>query len=174
MDLLYTLSLSLPPGYDYGQNEGASKHKEIDTVRSAQTSKQKKARRGRELLENEAGSFSRLQSLRCSKGDPFQDPRVGSGLTLGDVLPEETHALTEETLLGRGARVESRTVREPRRTALPPGSQSGVLWPWDSFPGCFWPITGLRVLPGGAHAAQPRWTPARRILGGGRTRGVSF
>ena len=119
--------------------------------------------------------FSPLQPLCCRKGDPFQDPRVGSCLTLGDVLPEETHALTkEETSLGRGARVESRRVREPRRTALPPGSQSGVLWPWDSFPGCFWPITGLRVLPGGAHADQPRWTPARRILGGGRTRGVSF
>ena len=34
----------------------------------------------------------------------------------------------------------------------------------------FW----LRVLPSGAHIAQPRWMPARRILGGGRTRGVSF
>ena len=34
----------------------------------------------------------------------------------------------------------------------------------------FW----LRVLPGGAHAVQPRWMPERRILGGGRTCGVSF
>ena len=34
----------------------------------------------------------------------------------------------------------------------------------------FW----LRVLPSGTHNAQPRWMPARRILGGGRTRGVSF
>ena len=34
----------------------------------------------------------------------------------------------------------------------------------------FW----LRVLPGGAHLVQPRWMPARRILGGGRTCGVSF
>ena len=25
---------------------------------------------------------------------------------------------------------------------------------------------GLRVLPGGEHIAQPRWIPARRILGG--------
>ena len=34
----------------------------------------------------------------------------------------------------------------------------------------FW----LRVLPGGACIAQPRCMPARRILGGGRTCGVSF
>ena len=34
----------------------------------------------------------------------------------------------EETSLGRGARAESRRVREPRGTALPLGSQSPVLW----------------------------------------------
>ena len=34
----------------------------------------------------------------------------------------------------------------------------------------FW----LRVLPGGARLIQPRWMPVRRILGGGRTCGVSF
>ena len=32
----------------------------------------------------------------------------------------------------------------------------------------------LRVLPGGARLVQPRWMPARRILGGGWTFGVSF
>ena len=31
-----------------------------------------------------------------------------------------------------------------------------------------------RVLPGSAHLDQPRWMPERRILGGGRTGGVSF
>ena len=46
----------------------------------------------------------------------------------------------QETLLGRGARVESQRVREPRRIALPCGSQSRVLWWWDSFSGCLWPI----------------------------------
>ena len=34
----------------------------------------------------------------------------------------------------------------------------------------FW----LRVLPGGACPVQPRWMPERRMLGGGRTCGVSF
>ena len=34
----------------------------------------------------------------------------------------------QETLLGRGAQVEGSRVREPRRTALPLGLQSWVLW----------------------------------------------
>ena len=32
----------------------------------------------------------------------------------------------------------------------------------------------LRVLSGGACLVQPRWMPARRILGGGQTCAVSF
>ena len=42
----------------------------------------------------------------------------------------------------------------------------------------FWVVFGqsfrLRVLPGGAGIAQPRWMPERRILGGDQSRGVSF
>ena len=41
---------------------------------------------------------------------------------------------------------------------------------WVVFSQSFW----LRVLPGGARLVQPRWMPERRILGGGRTCGVSF
>ena len=41
---------------------------------------------------------------------------------------------------------------------------------WAVFSQSFW----LRVLPGGACLVQPRWMPARRILGGGWTGGVSF
>ena len=41
-----------------------------------------------------------------------------------------------------------------------------------------WVVLGqsfcLRVLPGGTHIAQPRWMPARMILGGGRTHGISL
>ena len=41
-------------------------------------------------------------------------------------MSEETHVLTkQEILLGRGAWAESGRVREPRRTAVPRGSQSG-------------------------------------------------
>ena len=65
----------------------------------------------------------------CRKEDPFQGPKLGSCLTLGSELSEETHVLTkQEIFLGKGAQVESRRVREPRRTALPRGSQSWVLW----------------------------------------------
>ena len=60
--------------------------------------------------------------LCCRKRDPFQGPKLGSCLTLRNELSEETHVLTkQEILLGKGARVESRRVREPRRTALPRG-----------------------------------------------------
>ena len=58
------------------------------------------------------------------KGDPFQGPKLGSCLTLGNELSEETHVLTkQEILLGKGPRGESSRVRKPRRTALPRGSQ---------------------------------------------------
>ena len=58
----------------------------------------------------------------CRNGDPFQGPKLGC-LTLGNELSEETHVLTkQEILLGEGTWVESRRVREPRRTALPRGS----------------------------------------------------
>ena len=63
------------------------------------------------------------------EGGPLPGPESGLFLTLGNELSEETHMLTkQETLLGRGARVESSRVREPRRTALPRGLQSRVLW----------------------------------------------
>ena len=62
------------------------------------------------------------------EGDPFQGPKVGSCLTLGNELSKETHVLTkQEILLGKGTRVESSRVREPRRTALPRGSVLGFM-----------------------------------------------
>ena len=65
----------------------------------------------------------------CRKGGPFQGPKGGSCLTLRKELTEETDVLTkQETLLGRGAWVESSGVRELRRTALPHGLQSWILW----------------------------------------------
>ena len=65
----------------------------------------------------------------CRKGDPFQGLTLGSCLTLGNKLSEETRMLTkQEILLGKGTRAESSRVREPRRTALSHGLQSRVLW----------------------------------------------
>ena len=68
-------------------------------------------------------------AICCRKGDPFQGPKLGSCLTLGNELSEETLVLTkQEILLGKGTRVESSRVREPRRTALSHDLQSQVLW----------------------------------------------
>ena len=71
---------------------------------------------------NEAGFF---RTVVLQEGGP----KLGSCLTLGNELSEGTHVLTkQEILLGKGAWVESRRVREPRRTALPRDLQSPVLW----------------------------------------------
>ena len=60
---------------------------------------------------------------------PLQGLKLGSCLTLGNELSEETHVLTKQNiLLGKGTQVESSRVRGPRRTVLPRGSQSRVLW----------------------------------------------
>ena len=66
--------------------------------------------------------------LRFQEGGPLPGPKEGSCLTLGNELSKETHVLTkQETSLGRGTRVESRMVREPRRTGLPCGSVLGFM-----------------------------------------------
>ena len=60
---------------------------------------------------------------------PFPGPKWGSCLTFRSELSQETPVLTNrETLMARGAWVESSRVREPRRTALPGGLRSWVLW----------------------------------------------
>ena len=97
----------------------------------------------------------------------------------------------QEILLGKGTRVESSRVREPRRTALPHGFYGDSLWGFMGFMGFYMVLLGFmvmglvsrlslanhsdsRVLLGGACLVQPKWMPERRILGGGRTGGVSF
>ena len=63
------------------------------------------------------------------EGGPPPGPESGLSVTLGSELFEETLVLAkQEILLGRGSGSESSRVREPRRTALPRGLQSGVLW----------------------------------------------
>ena len=63
----------------------------------------------------------------CRKGEPFQGSKLGSCLTFRNELSEETQVMTiQETLLGRGAWVECSRVREPKKTALPCGSQPSV------------------------------------------------
>ena len=61
-------------------------------------------------------------------GVPSRAPRAGSCLTPGKELCEETRADKAKTLLEEGTRAGSSRVREPRRPALPRGSQPRVLW----------------------------------------------
>ena len=113
----------------------------------------------------------------CRKGDPFQGPKLVSCLTLRNELSKEAHVLTkQEILLGKGTRVESSRVREPRRTALSHGLQSLFRFYGDgiSFQVILSQLFWLKVIPDGASLVQPRWMPERRILGGGRTCGASF
>ena len=110
----------------------------------------------------------------CRKGDPFQGPKLGSCLTLGNELSEETHVPSKRFYWER----------EPGWRAGGWGNPGGLLCHvacslqfygdgisfWVVFSQSFW----LRVLPGGAHLVQPSWMPEKRILGGGQTCGVSF
>ena len=60
----------------------------------------------------------------CRKGDPFQGPKLGSCLTLGNELSKVTHVLTkQEILLEKSTPVESSGVREPRE----PHGSSGFI-----------------------------------------------
>ena len=52
-------------------------------------------------------------AICCRKVDPFRGLKLGSCLTLGNELYEETRVLTkQEILLGKGTCVESSRVRE--------------------------------------------------------------
>ena len=43
-----------------------------------------------------------IRSLCCRKGDPFQGSKLGSCLTLGNELSEETHADKARDFIGKG------------------------------------------------------------------------
>ena len=79
---------------------------------------------------------------------------------------------TERLSLHRGLGEGEQQVREPR-TARPRGSRLGFYGDGISSQVFFGQSLWLRALSGGACIA-PRWIPARRILGSGWTRGVSF
>ena len=78
---------------------------------------------------------SLISSPLLPEGAPLPGPQSGLlsntllDSSLRKELSEETPVLTkQETVLGKGIWVESRRVREPRRTTLLRGSQSRVLW----------------------------------------------
>ena len=74
-------------------------------------------------------SKKKSEKVLLQEGGPLPGPESGLLSNTQNELSEETHVLTkQEILLGKGTRVESSRVREPRRTALLRGSQSRVLW----------------------------------------------
>ena len=78
-----------------------------------------------------------VRPVCCRKGDSFQGLRVGSCLTIGNELSEETK---QETLLGRGTWVESSRVRKPRRTPVPHRLAVSGFMVTGLVSGCFWSI----------------------------------
>ena len=112
--------------------------------------------------------FSEIWSRCYRKGDLFQGLRVGSCVTFGNELSEEIRVLTkQEPLLLKGAWVESRRIREPRRIYSAMWlvvlyfvvsfqvvyDQSSLVHSQIQGPSC------------GTLIFQPRWVPAQRILG---------
>lgn len=78
-----------------------------------------------------------------------------------------------QDFIGKGRPVERSRVKEPKKTVLPRGSQSQVLWSGGLISGLSpanplaWPIFGLTRGPSGRHAhLSARWIPAPRLLGG--------
>ena len=62
-------------------------------------------------------------SICCRKEDPFQGPKVGSYLALGNELPEETHELTKQEVL---------LERESKGRAVGKGTQEKCSATWLS------------------------------------------
>ena len=97
-------------------------------------------------------------------------------------MSKEAHMLTkQETLLEKVpwppplSPPESSRVREPRRTALPHGSQSQALWWWGiTFQVIFGQLFWLRSPSWWCTRCSVKRMPGRRILGDDRTCGVSF
>ena len=107
----------------------------------------------------------------CRKGDPFQDPRVSSCLTLGSESSEETTQADEaRDFIGEGT---------PGRRAKREGNPGEPLFHiacihssgfsfWVSLTSHLaWSMVVLtQVLPGGTSVFHPRWISEQRIQGG--------
>ena len=100
---------------------------------------------------------------------------AGSCLTVRNALSEETHVLTQrQTFWGRDTGGEQQGKGAQENCSA---TWLAISWFYGdriSFWGVFGQSFLLRVLGRGAHIVQPRWTPAKRILGGGQICGVSF
>ena len=112
------------------------------------------------------------QSPCCKKGNLFQGTKVCSCLILRSGLSEETRADNARDFIGKvrpGGGQEGKGTQE-NCSALPPDSQSrGFHGDEISFR-----VSLTNHSDSESFLVQPRWMPVRRILGGGRTCGVSF
>ena len=109
------------------------------------------------------------------EGGPLPGPRSGLlSNTQKWILRGDTHADKARNFIGKGhlgGEQEGKGTQEDcSATRLAVGFYGDGIRFQAVFSQSFW----LRVLPGGAHLVQPWWMSERRILGGGRTRGVSF
>ena len=111
----------------------------------------------------------------CRRGDPLPGAKDGCfSNTQKWIVWGDTHADKARDFIGKGWPGREQEGKELRRTALHVAHSLGFYG--DGL------VSGLsltnrydsRVLPGGTCIVQPRWMPTRRILGGGRTRGISF
>ena len=112
--------------------------------------------------------------LVLQEGGPLPGPETGLLSNTRKWIVRDTFADKPRDFTGKGPRVDSSKVREPRRTALPHGPQSRVLWWWDWFLGGLWPIILIHSLSWGTLITQSRWMLSGGILGTGRTRSVFF
>ena len=112
----------------------------------------------------------------CRKGDPLPGPETGllsharKWIVQGDTCADKARDFIGKGHLdgeqeGKGTQENCSVTWLAVLGFMVMGLVSHVV-----FSQSFW----LRVLPSGACLVQPRWMPDRRILGGGRTDGVSF
>ena len=121
------------------------------------------------------GCCLRLRAVLLQERGPLPGPETGLlSNTQKWIAWRDTSADKARDFIGKGHAGGEQEGKGTRRPALPHGSQSGFM--------VMGLVSGLSlanhsnsgVLPGGASFVHPRWMPDRRMLGGGRTCGVSF
>ena len=113
--------------------------------------------------------------ILLQEGGPLPGPQIGLlSNTRKWIVQGHTCADKQEILLGKGAQVESRREGNPGEQLCHMARSLEFSGDGISFQVFFSRSFYSRVLPGDACPVQPRWMPARRILGGGPTCGVSF
>ena len=98
------------------------------------------------------------------EGGPLQGPKLGSCLTVGNELSEETHADKAKYFIGKGhpgGEQEGKGTQENCSAAWLAVSGFMVM---GLVSGWLWPIILIQSLSWWSHTAQPRWMLARGVL----------